>query len=149
MRCHHSGDGALLSSVPIPRRPPEICLLAAPRSHKWEQQAAAPPLEGHRHTHPRTHAPPTNHHALAPTRTASGCTQHPTQMATMVFRIVAPACKVLVRLPNPSSCLYGSRSQPKSRTALASSSAGRTDRLEASEVTRTKPVLLLGNLLLI
>lgn len=42
MRCHHSGDGALLSSAPIPRRPPEMCLLAAPRSYKWEQPAAAP-----------------------------------------------------------------------------------------------------------
>lgn len=42
MSCHHSGDGALLSSAPIPRRPPEMYLLAAPRSHKWEQRAAAP-----------------------------------------------------------------------------------------------------------
>lgn len=56
----------------------------------------SPPLGHHRHTHPRTQAPPTDHHALAPTRAASGCTKHPTHMTTMVFTNVVTACKVLM-----------------------------------------------------
>lgn len=61
---------------------------AAGRSPRWDTTDTP--------THPRTQAPPTDHHALAPTRAASGCTKHPTHMATMVFTNVVTACKVLM-----------------------------------------------------
>lgn len=119
MRCHHSGDGALLSSAPIPRRPPEMCLLAAPRSYKWEQPAAAPSW-GSTDT-------PTLAHTRLPQTTKLW---HP--RAQSVVAHSSPHTVTMCCLKGPSgvtkSILYldKPRSQPKSRTASASSSVGRT-----------------------
>lgn len=83
------------------------------------------PPTGAPQTHPplptrTSHRPPrTGTHA----RAVSGCTQHPTHMATMVVRIVVPARSWWGHQIHPLSIWV--QIKLKSTTALASSSAGR------------------------